>query len=58
MYNLAHCYEFGEDIEKDILMAINLYKQSVNLGNDNAMYILAQRYAIGKGIEKKHVNCY
>lgn len=48
-------YEEGQGVEKDIVKAVELYRQAVDLGNADAMYRLAMCYMNGNGVEPEAI---
>ena len=60
-WNLAHCYEFGMGVEKDVKTAVKWYRAAAEQGSADAQYHLARCYQTGKGVEmntKKSIELY
>lgn len=52
MYNVAHCYEEGMGVEKDLGKALYWYTRAADLGNCYAQNSLGYMYEEGLGVEQ------
>jgi TPR repeat protein len=50
LYNLAHAYEQGLGVDKDLSKALRFYKLSADNGYGLAQYALARKYDKGEGV--------
>ncbi|APW48100.1 soluble lytic murein transglycosylase-like protein [Rhodoferax antarcticus] len=52
LFEQAQAYENGEGIQRDSLLAANLYCKAARLGNRDAQYNLGWMYANGRGVAR------
>ena len=53
-YNVALCYEKGEEIEKNLALAIQWYTKAAEQGHAPAQYNLGDCYYYGEGVEQDY----
>lgn len=55
MNNLAHMYDHGKGVERNLLRSKELYQEAIDLANTYAMCNLAYMYEHEKGFERNYL---
>ena len=58
MYNLGWMYQVGENLNKDVVKAFELYSKSAEKGHPQATFNLANMYYSGEGTTKDLQTAY